>query len=503
MTLTDLDRKKLQLAKLRRAAAQRLRLAFDGENLAAVPTQAQAAVLQDAETLVHWIVASNRSGKTQTGARIVSWWFLENHPHMRRPSEGEKAWRGTLQILVIGRIIEQIESEIWAKKIKPLLPPGSYKEVRTAGVLKRVENLQNGNTIIFLSHHDAVAAREKAQAFTAHVIWLDEMPDHASLITELLMRTLTTDGRMYATFTPLIRNADIYRIVTAPHPRAKQHKFMMLENPKFRGKEAETLEEVRAMCASDAEFRCRAFGEWWAGDTRAFAYDPGRNRVPAPPNYEPVVWRHVAVADPSASGLTGLSVWAEHPSTGAWYNVKAVLIKGTAAYDLFDEIEAALQGFRIVARWTDCNPAGFYKEAARRGAAASGGMPWTPFTDKQDRKVETIDQLNAALLGQKVYLTDASTQLEDDLVRAEWDATGSKIVHASKYHLADTARYFWDVHPKFDPTAMRVRTPDQEIRAAWKARVAREAAAEQAQLLQRKSKWRRRVLNSRSLSLGR
>lgn len=502
MTLTDLDRKKLRLSQLRRQHAAQLRLAFDGENLAAQPTPAQSAVLEDRETLVHWIVASNRSGKTQTGARIVSWWFLENHPHMRRPSEGEKAWRGTLQILVIGRIIEQIESEIWAKKIKPLLPPGSYKEVRTAGVLKRVENLQNGNVIIFLSHHDAVAAREKAQAFTAHVIWLDEMPDHASLITELLMRTLTTDGRMYATFTPLIRNADIYRIVTAPHPRAKQHKFMMLENPKFRGKEAETLEEVRAMCASDAEFRCRAFGEWWAGDTRAFAYDPQRNRVAKAPDYEPQVWRHVAVADPSASGLTGLSLWAEHPATGAWYNIKAVLIKGTAAYDLFDTIEAELHGYRVVARWTDCNPAGFYKEAARRGAGASGGVPWVPYTDKNDRKVETIDRMNAEFLSQRLFLTDASTQLEDDLVRAEWDAHGAKIVNASKYHLADTARYFNDVKPRFDPHAIRVRTPDQEIRAAWKARQAREAA-EHARVLQRRSKWGRKTSSVRSFWLGR
>lgn len=496
MTLSPLDAKKAELARRRKAQAEALRFAFDGENLDAKPTPAQDAVLRDAETLVHWIVSSNRSGKSQTGSRIMAWWFLENHPHMTRPTQddparGMYAWRGTLQLLLIGANLAQMESELWNKKLKPLLPAGSYKVVRTGGTIQKVVNRVNGNELIFMSHHDAINARVKVQAFTAHVVWLDEMPDHAGLVTELMMRVLTTGGRLYGTFTPLLQNADIYRLVTAERPRIRRHQFLMLENPKFAGRVADVLADVRAMCTSEAEFRCRAYGEWWAGETRVFTYDPKVNRR-NPAEYDPAAWRHVAVVDPSASGLTGLSAWAEDPTTGEWYCVLAERLKGDAAFTLFDDVESRLHGMNLVARWTDCNPAGFYKEAARRGQAASGGMPWRPFTDKNDRKLATIDKLNTGFLNRRVWLTDAAAGLEEDLVKCEWASKNDgKIVNATKYHLADTARYFWDVVPAFTPAAQT--PPKDSIRHQWHSRLAKaaKAKAEKAKIFQRRSLWTR------------
>lgn len=489
--MNPLDAKKLELARLRAAARTALRYAFDGENLAAQPTPAQDAVLRDTDARVHWIVAANRSGKTQTGARIVAWWFLENHPHMTRPPE----WRGQLQILVVGRLAEQMDSELWTKKIKPLLPPGSFREVKIGGTLQRVVNTRNGNRIIFLSHHDAENAREKVQAFTAHVVWLDEMPDHAGLVTELLARISTTNGRLYATFTPLIRNVEIHKIVEdRTNPYARRHQFRLLDNPMFRGKEAETEAFYRGICSSEAEFRARMFGDWYEGDQRVFRYAPDRNRVVVPPDYSDDgrhVWRHVAILDPAASGLAGLTVWAEHPLTGAWYCVKAEYLKGTAAYDLVDMVERELVGFHVTQRWCDCNPAGFYKEAARRRIA------WTPYTDKNDRKVETIDKLNAAFLNQDIWLTDAAYRLEEELVKAEWSASSpDKIAAASSYHLCDTARYARDVFPPFNAERLVRRTESQEIRHLWKTRRAAEAQV-RAKILQRRSKWSR-PLRSRS-----
>lgn len=484
--MTPLERKKLQLAKARREQRARLRLAFDAENPTAEPTPAQWEVIKDSDTRVHWIVASNRSGKSAVGGRIVAWWFQGDHPFCARPPE----WKGSLQILVVGRITEQMDSELWVKKIKPFLAPGTYREVRTGGALQRVVNTENGNRIIFLSHHDAQNAREKVQAFTSHVVWLDEMPDHAGLVTELLTRVLTTNGRLYATFTPLIRNADIHKIVTTPAEYSRQHRFLMLDNPIFKGKEAEVEAQMRANCASLAEFRCRVYGEWWEGDTRATRYDPVRHKIPLPADYDPQAWRHLAVLDPAASGLAGLSVWGEHPTTGRWYAVKTTLHRGTAAFDLYDAVEAELAGLNITHRYCDCNPAGFYKESARRGGK------WLAYTDKMDRKVETLDLLNTRLLEGRMVLTPACELLEEDLLKAEWSATPGKLVNASSLHLLDTARYAADVLPAHDPRRFVVRTQSQELRAEWKAKQTARASAEsaaRARLVQWRSRWTRRL----------
>lgn len=488
--MSPLELKKLQLAKLRREEQARLRLAYDGNEPTSRPTPAQQAVLQDTETLVHWIVCSNRSGKTACGARLTAWWFLEDHPYMQRPAN----WKGALQILVVGRLGEQIDSEIWTQKIKPLLPGGSYKETRVGGALQRVTNTRNGNRIIFMSHHDAINAREKVQAFTAHVVWLDEMPDHAGLVTELMMRTITTGGRMYATFTPLLKNQDIYKIVTAANPVAKQHKFLMLDNPIFAGREAEIADQVRAMCTSEAEYRARLFGEWWEGDSRATRYSPDVHRAVKPAEYLPQ-WRHVAMLDPAASGLAGLTLWAEDPRTGTWYCVLAKYLKGTAAYDLLDAVEAEIKGVNLHARWCDCNPAGFYKEAARRG------VPWRAYTEKNDRKVLTLDGLNARLLEGKLRLTPEADALGEELLKAEWAPGGVRIANASSYHLLDTARYFADVLPPFVPNTFIQRTPEEALRAQWqKVKEKRAAAAKKvkARVLERRSVWMRPKRSSRS-----
>lgn len=468
-----------------RSSASHVKLTWGANRRLARTWDIEVAAPDHLFLLANGLVTHN-SGKTQCGARIVSWWFMENHPYDTRPDH----WKGPLQILVVGRLGEQIDSEIWNQKIKPLLPGGSYKESRMGGVLQRVTNTRNGNRIIFMSHHDALNAREKVQAFTAHIVWLDEMPDHAGLVTELMMRVLTTQGRMYATFTPLLANQEIYRLVTTPHPHARTHKFLMLDNPIFKGREDEVASQVRAMCTSEAEYRARMFGEWWEGDTRATRYNPDVHRVALPAAYH-TQWRHVAMLDPAASGLAGLTVWAEDPAVGTWYCVKSQYLKGTAAYDLLDSVEAELVGLRLEARWCDCNPAGFYKEAARRG------VPWRAYTEKNDRKSLTLDAFNARLLEGKLKLTPGADLLGDELLRVEWAPGGTKLTNASSFHLLDTARYFADVMPPFKPGLFIVKTQSQELRAAWqehKARHAAKAAKVRARVIERRPQWNRKWL---------
>lgn len=460
--------------------------AFDGLVPESRPTPTQDSILTDSATEVFWVLGGNRSGKSTLGGKIVSWWFQENHPHMARPAE----WgRGPLQILVVGRLIEQMESELWEKKIRPFIDEADAQIVRVGGSLQRIVNRKNGNRIIFLSHHDSKNAREKVQAFTANVVWLDEMPDDVGLVTELLLRISSVRGRLYGTFTPLIKNEEIRRIVDAPTKGARKVQLSMLDNPVFWGREDEIVEKVRASCNSDAEFQARMYGNWYTGDSRVFVYDHARHYAPLPQHYHPKAWRHLAVLDPAASGLAGLTVWGEDPATGTWYNVLAKYLKGAAAFDLFNLAEQEVAAFGGLIRRCDCNPAGFYKEALRRGT------PWQPYTEKNDRKLETIDKFNTRLMDAKMVLTEASRDLEEELVKASWsERDPNKIQGATRYHLCDTARYAGDTLPVWDPNERVVLTQTQEIRQTWKSRMAKVATAQaklKMKVTQRRSAWTR------------
>jgi phage terminase large subunit-like protein len=487
--LSDSVQAKLELAKLRRLYRSALASAFDALNPESRATPTQQSVLEDAETLLFWLIGGNRSGKTALGARVMSWWFNNEHPYMDRPAE----WgAGPLQMLLLGRVGEQIESEIWERKIKPFLTPGSYKEVRIGGILKRVIHKTNGNRIIFLSHHDAEDAREKAQAFTSHIVWLDEMPAKASLITELVLRVLSNRGRLYATFTPLIRNEEIKKIVETPTATARKVKLLMLDNPIYRGREAEVIEQVRSTCASDAEFRARMYGEWYEGDGRVFSYQADRNLAMLPSTYSAQGWRHLAVLDPAASGKAGLSVLAEDPDTGHWYVVLAKYLAGAAAFELYDVAEREVAPFGRLTRRCDCNPSGFYKESARRHQLGQGAA-WLAYSDKNDRKLETIERTNSALVLRRVYLTPEASLLAEELVKATWsERDPNKIVNASSLHLADTLRYAVDLLPAYaGRPADLPQTQTQQIRADWKARQQRDAKARAVRIHQRRGAWKR------------
>lgn len=479
---------KLELARLRRHLKSKLVLAFDGLVPDSKPTPVQESILKDAETQFFWILGGSRSGKSTTGGRIISWFFNDCHPYMERPKEWGK---GPLQLLVVGRLVEQMESELWEKKIRPFVNDTDIQIVRIGGSLQRVVNRRNGNRIIFLSHHDAKNAREKIQAFTAHVAWLDEMPDDVGLVTELMFRVMSTRGRFYATFTPLLKNEEIRKIVDTDVPGSRKIKLSMLDNPVYRGREAEVEAQARAHCNSDAEFRARMYGDWWYGTSRVFVYDRARHWQFLPAHYTTQGWRHLAVLDPAASGLAGLTVWGEDPQTGRWYNVVAKYLKGAAAFDLFNMAEAEVAPFQGAGllRRCDCNPAGFYKEAARRG------IPWLAYTEKNDRKLETVDKFNTNLLSGKMCLTPASMHFEEELVKATWsERDPNKIQGSSQYHLCDTARYAADVLPEWDPRNQVVFTQTQEIRQTWKTRLAVKAKAiadQRYKITQRRNQWAR------------
>lgn len=457
---------------------------LDAFDVTSRPTSAQQAFLEGIHKwAVRWAVCSNRSGKTAVGGRECAWIFQDNHPTFKRPKEWGTA---PLTMIVMGRVGEQIESEIWAKKIEPFLKPGSYKPVRSGNALQRVINLENGNVIIFLSHHHAEEAREKAQAFTAQWVWVDEMPGSARLISELVMRTVTSGGRFIGTFTPLVRNIEIKRQVdNADGVVAQRFNFLLADNPAFADRLDFILKQIRDISTSEAEYRCRVFGEWMAPGTAVYKYDEDRHWKVLPTYYNKM-WRHVVVVDPAASGQAGLAVFAEDPIVKLWYCTKAKYIKGDAAYVLVQQVEDEVKSLNVVRRVCDSNPSGYYKEALRQQ------ITYIPVMDKQYKKDEFIEAVNTALAQDNIAFAPGSDTLAEELVAAAWSETGElRIIGGSRFHTADCLQYFLKNKPAPEAHPRGLMTPMQALRASHK-----EQAAETAKK-QTRARIRRRLYGRR------
>jgi hypothetical protein len=473
--LTGTDRKKLELAKLRRALQGQLDACLDADDLESRPTGAQIDFLKDEQSEIIWIVAANRSGKTQTWVRAITWWALNMHPHITPP----KSWGDKFNILVVGRTLEILETEIWEKKIRPLLPHGSYHVSRKGQSISSVEIESTGHKILFMSHHDAHNAREKVQGFTAPIVVLDEMPDDAGLVSELIMRTATIKGAKFiGAFTPLVENEQIRKVVDSSGTR---YTFKPEDNPRIIERFG-TIEDyevwLKGNCATEAEYRARRYGEWYYRSGRVIgSFDPQKHLHPLPPTYHPHTARHIAMVDPAAVGLVGVTIWAEM-GVDRWQCVYAKKHKGDAAFTLVKELEEVYKGYNITERRCDCNPAGFYKEATRQG------IQYIPVADKQDRKWETIEKANTAIMEHRVSLTvDAAQELADECMQAKVsESNTNKIVASSSWHLIDCLRYFVDNIPAPLTTPRVFRNINHAIKQTHMEQRDQRHAAQQRQL---------------------
>lgn len=464
MKLTTEQRKKLELLRLMTAKREKLRFSYDPKILESRPTKTQLEILKSTKN-IHYVIGSTRSGKSSLGARVMSWWFENNHPYLKRP----KKWGdGPITLLLVGRVGENMESELWANKLELFLEPGSYKIIKSGNAITRVEHKTNKNRIIFISHNDPEAAREKAQGYTAQVVWLDEMPGKVGILNELRNRVIDSNGFMYCTFTPLLNNHEIPKIVDKPTKRSKKWFISLLDNPKFsKSERADLIEEYRAMSASEAEFNARLYGQWMTGSSRVFLYDP-ETHFKKPEEYEPSIWPHVAIVDPAASGTAGLTVWAREPKRDIWYCIMAKYIKGTAFSQMVPDIEKIIEPFNVIKRLCDCNPSGFYHEAAVQK------IKYQPITDKSYNKENMIDACNNALMSNQVYLSPGSELLVDELTLcSRSEDNPDRIIKASKYHTADTFRYFIHLKPKMVIPEPEPRL-EERVRHDWKKYLTRQ-----------------------------
>jgi phage terminase large subunit-like protein len=424
------------------------------------PTAKQEEIFKGAaDYALRALVAANQVGKSSVGGREVAWVFENTHPHWKVKSR-------TRKILVIGRVGEQVETELWRSKIKPFLTPGSYKEVRIGNMLQRVESLVDDAVIIFMSHHNVNEAREKAQSFVLDFVWMDELADSLPLITELSLRVQANEGRMLLTFTPLLRSPQVKKWIEGLQaPVGKVYRLSMLDNPIYAGREAEIL--LRFKDVPEAERRARLYGEWYTGDLAAFEFFE-HIHVQDPERYD-YSWRHIEVVDPAASGLTGFMVIAQSPENKRWYVVKAEYIKGTAPSDLLDNLTKKTAGLNIVKRIYDPHETWFYKEALKAKRTYIG------VHDKARRKVELIKNVQERLNDGKIRIASWCVDLKEELGTAQWEDNGKdKIAQSTKYHLLDCLQYGIDNLPP-DSVQQPPATYDQWLRQANAERKKKEA----------------------------
>lgn len=462
----ELDRLRQLAVALKRNRLLELRYAFDPFHPTSRPTPKQDEILRGMRDIIFsWVMGGNQSGKSQTGARVVAWFFKRDHPYI----DIDKLWPDEpMVILVVGRVNNQVE-ELWDKKIRPFLDTSEWKENRQGGSLQYVQNPRNGSKIIFCSHQNPAEAAQKLYSYSAHLVWMDELSDSINIFEELQRRVMAKRGRMICTFTPKIRAEAVRQFIESPSPKSRIYKISMLDNPIYKGREQEQLDEINKLPENLRE--TILYGDWYVGERAVFTFDP-KEHIEEPLGYS-AAWSHVVSVDPAASGLTGLTVWAApYDNATRWYCVKAKYMKPQAPSDMILEVEKEIEGLTVIYRVADVH------EVWWRTQASKMKIHYRGCEHKRDRKKELIAQLNQALVTGRVRLTKAAADLAAELGSAQWSETvEDRIANASSYHLADTAQYFVDLIPKFKTPEVVYSSFEAQLRAANKARIAKEGTS--------------------------
>lgn len=440
----QLDEAKKIASAMKRLEKMSLSKAFDPFRPDSRPNFKQQEILNDIGKIQYrWVVAGNQSGKSQLAAREIAWIVTDTHPTWKKP----EAWGDEpMLILVAGQNRQNMEIEIWEKKIRPFLDQADWRIVRQGGALQHVENRRNNAKIVFLSHADASdKTRTHLQGYVAHYVWLDEMPGSMAILEELQRRVDAREGYFIATFTPKFRNDEIRRIVDAARPPVgKKYRMSKLDNPIYASRLDAELQKLDGF--SESYKKTILFGDWSTGDSAVYAFEYEKMVVQSLPDTYSRGWRHVASLDPAARSKFGYTLWAEEPSTGIWFLVNDRYIEGIADPNgLFAEVQARNNGYYIYRQV--CDP----HEGWYIGLANTHGVNYHVPYNKNDRKTDLIKGLQQALTSGKIKIGQWCTNFIDEIQSCQWSETSDRIVNASSYHELDCAQYFVDCIPRPDP----------------------------------------------------
>jgi hypothetical protein len=477
-----IENQRLVAAALRRLEGIHRATAFDPIDPASRPTPAQQEVIDDfGKVKTQWIVAANQSGKSQTACRLVAWFLTDSHPTWKKP----KGWHNEpLLVLVCGRTGKQLEESIWPK-IRSFLAPGTFKEIRLGNILQRVEITNGdgeGNRIIFQSLENPNVAAERIQSYVAHLVLIDEMPPTMKVLAEAMVRRNSRDGYFLASFTPLVVNDQIRKMVDAADGTvSKKYVFRMFQNPVY-SDPLRQAEIMASMAGLPAHVRAtRLFGEWSINDDAVYYFEYDK-MVDMPAGYTPL-WRHLESVDPALKSALGYTLWAEKPETGVWYCIKAKYITGIyVPTQLVEAVKLESAGVNIIRRVSDPHEVWYIQ------TAGAMGLNYVGVFKKNDRKDELIKQLQE-FLSTRAMFTPMAEDLIAEIQECRWsDKADGKIVNASSFHLLDSAQYAMDNLPKREKV-IQASSWDEWL---YKANEVRKKAEEKVREKQQRMVVRRR-----------
>jgi phage terminase large subunit-like protein len=390
-------------------------------------------------------MVTHNSGKSQLAAREIAWILTDSHPYYNRPEE----WSNEpLLILIAGQDLTMMATELWAKKLAPFLDQSEWRPEKQGNTLKKVINKRTGDQIVFLSHSDGSDKNRKhMQGYTAHYVWLDEMPTNTSILEELQLRIQSKNGHFLATFTPKFRNDKIRKIVDgSKEPYAKKYNMSKFDNPIF----ADMYEEEMARLAgfSESERNTILYGAWSTGDNAAYHFEYDLMTVDKLPPHYNAGWRHVESVDPALRSKCGYTLWAEDPNTGIWYLVNDQYVQGDKTLDpesLFMEIRKRSSNYNLIRRISD-------SMAWYTSVAAKHGVPYMIPYDKNSRKDELMKGLQAKLSEGKIKIGRWCGAFIDEIQSCQFREDSDKLINASSYHTLDCSQYFCDNIPSYDPS---------------------------------------------------
>lgn len=171
------------------------------------------------------MIAGNRTGKTYTAAAEMSYHLNGRYPAWwkgKRFNEPIKAWevgkthettRDILQSYMLGSKFDPgtgmipRDDLIWDGKLHINSKSGIPDAVNDAYVKHYTNGKHDGySQITFKSYVQGV---ESFMGTSVHVIHLDEEPTTRNIYDECLTRTMTTDGIIMCTFTPLLGLSEV------------------------------------------------------------------------------------------------------------------------------------------------------------------------------------------------------------------------------------------------------------------------------------------------------
>lgn len=441
----DLIEKKQLVAAMRALQRKQLTSSFDAFRPNTRPNDRQLEILNDLGKIKYrYVVAGNQSGKSQLAAREIAWILTDTHPTWKRPEE----WRSEpLLILIAGQDLTMMATELWSKKLAPFLDLSEWQQIKQSNTLKKAVNKRTGDQVVFLTHGDGSDKNRKhMQGYTAHYVWLDEMPTNTSILEELQLRIQSKNGYFLSTFTPKFRNDKIRKIVdSSEEPYAKKYKMSKFDNPIF----AKSFEEEMSRLAgySESERNTILYGEWSTGDNSAYHFDYDMMTVDQLPHHYNAGWRHVEAVDPALRSKCGYTLWAEDPNSGVWYLINDNYVEGSNSLDpetLFQTIKKRSSGYNLIRRISD-------SMAWYTSVASKHGCSYMIPHDKNSRKEELMKGLQAQLSSGKVKIGRWCSAFIDEIQSCQFREGTDKLINASSYHTLDCAQYFCDAIPAYKP----------------------------------------------------